>query len=225
MTKNSSLVAKMMLCMSCLVKGNLKSWLQDENCFDQCAVVYNQGLQVAIAQSTQQEIKIVTEREVGKAVVECMWCTVRGCDDIHITLEIWEMICLCAESMFQPCLSLLVDLSHLSCSVLVLVFRILCPHIVLHSLCIHFLSSCLLSPQTSPHPHLSSSCSPSLCVALDWDVYSLVSSRLLLGNAAQTRCGSLGDVRFLSYWQVWASGSATHWFLSLWKVSLMMLII
>lgn len=49
---------------SIIGKGNLRSWLLDENCFDQCAVMYNQGMQVAIAQCTPQELKVVTEREV-----------------------------------------------------------------------------------------------------------------------------------------------------------------
>ena len=50
----------------CLVKGNLRSWLLDENCYDQCAVVYNHGMQVAIAQCTTHEMKVVTEREVSR---------------------------------------------------------------------------------------------------------------------------------------------------------------
>ena len=48
-----------------IVQGNLRSWLLDENCFDQSAVIYNQGSQVAIGECTPQEIRIVTEREVS----------------------------------------------------------------------------------------------------------------------------------------------------------------
>ena len=46
-------------------QGNLRSWLLDENCFDQCAIIYNQGFQVAIGECTPQEIRIVTERDVS----------------------------------------------------------------------------------------------------------------------------------------------------------------
>jgi len=48
-----------------VVKGNLRSWLMDENCYDQASVLFNQGLQVTIAQCTSQELKVVQEREVS----------------------------------------------------------------------------------------------------------------------------------------------------------------
>ena len=48
-----------------LPQGNLRSWLLDENCYDQCAVIYNAGETVAISQSTPHEIKVVTERKVS----------------------------------------------------------------------------------------------------------------------------------------------------------------
>lgn len=50
-----------------LLQGNLRSWLLDENCYDQCAVIYNAGDTVAISQSTPHEIKVVTERKVRRA--------------------------------------------------------------------------------------------------------------------------------------------------------------
>ena len=53
------------MCCCFLVKGNLRSWLQDENCYDQCALLYNQGEQVAIAQCAPQELKLVMERMVS----------------------------------------------------------------------------------------------------------------------------------------------------------------
>ncbi len=48
----------------CVVKGDLRSWLLDDNCYDQASVLYSQGSQVAIAHCTPQELKIVQEREV-----------------------------------------------------------------------------------------------------------------------------------------------------------------
>ena len=50
-----------------LLQGNLRSWLLDENCYDQCAIIYNAGDTVAISQSTPHEIKVVTERKVRRA--------------------------------------------------------------------------------------------------------------------------------------------------------------
>lgn len=74
-----------------LVKGNLRSWLLDENCYDQCSVIYNQGGQVAIAQCTPQELKVVTEREVCLEVYfkkEILWFQV-GNLIVSIVLESW----------------------------------------------------------------------------------------------------------------------------------------
>lgn len=51
------------------MQGNLRWWLLDENCYDQCAVIYNQGVQVAIGECTPQEIRIVTERDVSGSVM------------------------------------------------------------------------------------------------------------------------------------------------------------
>ena len=55
-----------------LPQGNLRSWLLDENCHDQCAVIYNGGETVAISQSTPHEIKVVTERKVGLRVMPAL---------------------------------------------------------------------------------------------------------------------------------------------------------
>ena len=49
-------------------QGNLRSWLLDENCFDQCAIIFNGGSQVSICQNTPQEVKLVTDREVRDGV-------------------------------------------------------------------------------------------------------------------------------------------------------------
>ncbi len=46
-------------------QGNVRSWLLDENCYDQSVVQYKEGSTVAVCQNTPHEIKIVTEREVS----------------------------------------------------------------------------------------------------------------------------------------------------------------
>ena len=56
-----------------LPQGNLRSWLLDENCYDQCAVIYNAGDTVAISQSTPHEIKVVTERKVRRAEGDALY--------------------------------------------------------------------------------------------------------------------------------------------------------